>query len=116
MDLMATCVDVAGVVLPETFHNKKTVPLEGTSLRPAFADGPLPDRTICWEHYGNAGVRRGDWKLVRLHRKPWELYDLNSDPTEMIDLADKMPERVREMERLYRRWAQRCHVLNLQKK
>ncbi|MBN2580660.1 MAG: arylsulfatase [Pirellulales bacterium] len=111
IDLMATCLDVAGVDFPEQFAGADAIPPEGTSLRPAFADKPLPDRAIFWEHMGNQGVRQGDWKLVRLHNKPWELYNLQDDPTELHDLAETMPDRVDVMKAMYQSWAKRCHVL-----
>jgi arylsulfatase len=106
IDLLATCIDVAGVKFPDD----KPIPPEGTSLRPAFANHPLPDRMIFWEHIGNAGVRHGDWKLVRLKRRPWELYNLKEDPSETVNLADQEPERVARMKAEYKRWAKRAHV------
>jgi arylsulfatase len=111
IDLLPTCVDVAGVKLPEQFAGAKPIPPEGTSLKPALAGEPLPERAIYWEHIGNAGVRQGDWKLVRERGKPWELYDLSRDPTEMVDLAGEMPDRVGAMRDMYERWAERCHVV-----
>ena len=56
-------------------------------------------------------MRVGDWKLVAEYDGPWELYNMVEDRTELRDLADREPERVRQMERLYGEWAERCGVL-----
>src|SRR5688500_3981799 len=55
IDVMATCVDLAGA---------KADALEGKSLAPAFADKPLDRDALYWEHEGNRAVRIGDWKAV----------------------------------------------------
>ena len=63
VDLMATCVDVAGAKYPTEFHGKPILPMEGKSLLPAFANEPSSRDAVFWEHEGNAAVRVGDWKL-----------------------------------------------------
>ena len=90
---MPTCVDVAGASYPAEFKGQAILPMEGKSLVPAFDDEPIEREALYWEHEGNAAVRIGDWKLVRLGRKgPWELYDLNADRTELHDQAAARPE------------------------
>ena len=70
-------------------HGQAIQPMEGRSLVPAFANQPIERDALYWEHEGNAAVRVGDWKLVRLGRdpktgleRPWELYNLKADRTE----------------------------------
>ena len=43
--------------------------------------------------------------------KPWELYNMDEDRTELNDLADREPQRVKELAKLYEAWAERCGVL-----
>jgi arylsulfatase len=43
IDIMATCIDVAGATYPQQFNGKSITPLEGVSLRPAF-DGKQIER------------------------------------------------------------------------
>jgi arylsulfatase A-like enzyme len=107
IDIMATCVDVAGAKYPADTHT----PLEGRSLVPAFANQPL-DRTLYWEHEGNRAVREGDWKLVaKGPAGKWELYNMATDRTEMHDLADKNPDRTAALRKKWEAYAQRTAVL-----
>jgi len=111
VDLMATCVDVAGAKYPTEFNSKPILPMEGRSLLPAFANEPVQRDAICWEHEGNAAVRVGDWKLVRLGREgAWELYDMKSDRTELHDLASKNPDVVGKLAAKWETWATRAKV------
>jgi arylsulfatase len=112
-DIMATCVDVAGVRYPATHLGNATTPLEGLSLAPTFRGRKrqLHD-AIFWEHEGNRAVRQGKWKLVsRFEKKTWELYDIEADRSEMNDLAAAQPARAAEMVKLYDAWAARCGVV-----
>lgn len=110
IDIMATCVDVSSAKYPADRQGQKVQPMEGISLRPAFAGRSLGERPIFWEHEGNRAVRQGRWKLVSKHPGGWELYDLAADRTEMYDLAAQHPEKVQELKGLWAKWAQRCGV------
>jgi arylsulfatase A-like enzyme len=114
VDIMATCVDVAGGSYPKTYRGRPVTPLEGRSLRPVFEGKRRAGHPhICWEHEGNRAVRQGDWKLVsaRPWSAGWELYNMAGDRTELNNLAAKHPERVRAMEKLYEAWAKRCGIV-----
>lgn len=112
VDIMATCVDVAGAKYPTEFKGKAIQPMEGRSLVPAFDDKPISRGDIFWEHEGNAAVREGDWKLVRMGRKgAWELYNLQADRTELNDLASAQPERAKDLADKWDAWAKRAHVV-----
>jgi arylsulfatase len=112
IDLMATCVDVAGAKYPETYQGNRITPLEGKSLRPAFEGRQRrPHEAIYWEHEGNRAVRAGKWKLVSRYPGKWELYDLEADRTEVHDLASRNPAKAAELERLYNTWAARSQVV-----
>jgi arylsulfatase len=112
IDVMATCLDVAGVKYPKEHKGKKLTPLEGRSLVPAFDDKPIECDGIYWEHEGNRAVRVGQWKLVaKGPAAAWELYDLEADRTETHDLAAKHPGRVKEMAAKWEAWARRTNVL-----
>jgi arylsulfatase len=106
MDVMPTCLDLAGAAYPDEYKSRPLDPLDGESLLPLLRAGEEdPDRLICWEHQGNRAVRKGDWKLVALRKTPWELYDLSKDPCEENDLIDTYPEKASELKDLYKDWA-----------
>jgi arylsulfatase len=112
IDIMATCVDVGGAKYPAELNGKPIQPMEGRSLVPAFDNKAIERDAIFWEHEGNAAVRVGDWKLVRLGRNgPWELYDLKADRTELHDLAAANPDKVKELTAKWESWAARCNVM-----
>jgi len=113
MDLMATCLDVAGVEYPEHNEGRPIQPLEGESFAPVLRGEEkwTRRREIVWEHEGNCAVRQNNWKLVRKHPGQWELYDMNVDRTELNDLAEKNTPKVGELSAIYTHWAARCGVL-----
>jgi len=124
IDVMATCVDVAGCTYPSERRGRPIPPMEGVSLKPALRGEGLPERTLFWEHEGNRAVRQGPWKLVSLLRgtgharmvlptdvdESWHLYNLETDRTESVNLAEEFPERVAEMRSQYEAWAERVGV------
>jgi arylsulfatase len=111
IDLMATCVDVAGATYPQTYKDRQILPMEGKSLVPVFEGRTRqPHEALFWEHEGNRAVRQGKWKLVSVNRGDWELYDLEADRTELTNLASVEPNRIRRMAEMYERWAERCNV------
>ena len=106
IDIMATCVELAGVRYPAD-----ATPLPGRSLVPAFADRPIDRDALFWEHEGNRAIRAGRWKLVAVQGKPWELYDIEADRTELHDLAAQHPEKVAELSARWEEWAKRSNVI-----
>ena len=112
IDILPTCLEVAGAAMPAAREGVAVQPLEGRSLVPAFHAETGALRRLFWEHEGNAAVSDGDTKLVRLGRNgPWELYDLTADRTESHDLAAARPEKVRELTAAWEQWAERVHAV-----
>ena len=113
IDLMPTCVDLGQADYPATRKGQAVPGMEGQSLRPLLTgQGQFADRPLFWEHEGNAAIRVGDEKLVRLGQKgKWELYNLATDRTEQKDLSLQNPSRVRALAAQWEDWARRCQVL-----
>lgn len=113
IDIMPTCVEVAGAIYPETFNSHEILPMEGRSLVPGFGKDDPAQRLLMWEHYGNAAIRKGKWKLVRTRQGTggeWKLYDMEHDRSEMHNLADKLPEKARELAELWEKHARRTMI------
>ena len=109
IDIMATCVDLAGAEYPEFYAGNKIQPMEGKSLKSVFDSDELQDRHILFEHEGNAAIRKGKWKLVgkkvihdeTTERENWELYDIEADRSELNDLSKVFPGKVEELKTLF---------------
>lgn len=115
IDVMATCLDVAGATYPKKRGEVEVIPYGGESLVKGFPGNNLPRDTLYWEHEGNRAVMKGEWKHVSngAVNGPWELYHLRDDRCEMNDLSAKMPEKVAELDKLWQAWAARAQVLPL---
>ena len=116
---MPTLIDVAGASYPEQAFGNEIPPLDGVSLRPAFAGKPLKrGEPIFIEHENNAFVRDGRWKLVGRNVSPaegvvperWELYDMQQDRTELHNLADEKADLRDRMADAWDQWAKRVGV------
>jgi arylsulfatase A-like enzyme len=113
IDVMATCLDVAGVAPPGRVGDRPAPPPEGRSLLPAFAGRAIERDALYWEHEGNRAVRVGNWKLVaKGPGSKWELYDIPADRCEQHDLAAQHPDRVRDLTAKWEAWANRAQVLS----
>ena len=111
IDVMTTAVDLSGAEYPRERNGKAILPMEGVSLRPAFAGNPLDRKgPIFWEHEGNKAVRDGKWKLVQRHRNPWQLFDMEADRTEQRDLIAARPDLAEKMKAEWKAWAERSFV------
>ncbi|UQZ82439.1 Arylsulfatase [Paenibacillus konkukensis] len=131
MDIMATCLDAAGISYPETYNGNEIIPLEGKSLLPIFEGNEREGHEyMFWEHEGNRAVRQGKWKLLSRckmdwqftaawgfrgdrgpHEEKWELYNIEEDRIELNDLSDQYPEKVRELADRHEQWARRTGVI-----
>ena len=95
VDIFATAAGLAGADAPDN--------LDGVDLMPHLEgrDDRDPHDGFFWRQGGHMALRRGDWKLVNMHRdssKPqWELYHLPNDQSEENDLARSEPEKLAEM-------------------
>jgi arylsulfatase B len=101
-DIFATAAaNAEHVTAPEQVEGVDLVPyLTGTK------EG-RPHETLYWRQGGKAGLRHGDWKIVRMGKRndfgssKWELYDLSQDISEEVNLAESNPERLEELVRIW---------------
>lgn len=110
IDIMSTFVDITGAHYPKSFKGQEILPMEGSSLVPAFnGDKPL-ERTFCFEHEHHCAIRQGKWKLTKIKEKDWELYNIEDDRAEMNNLAEAYPSLVQHLKESWEKWAHRTYV------
>jgi arylsulfatase A-like enzyme len=109
IDIMATCLDVAGEEYPAEFAGRRPVRLEGKSLLPVFQGQQRPGHDeLCWSVPQHQAIRAGRWKAVRPRAGgPWQLFDLQADGTETVDQAASQPERTKDLAARFEAWRQR---------
>ena len=104
-DLAPTFYEMANVTYPDTYKENEIYPLRGTSLLP-FITGKTTEThsstyVFAMEHYGNAMLRKGNWKITNFIRpfalENFALYNLEDDIGEQEDLKDRSPEKYKEM-------------------
>ena len=111
IDIMPTCLEVAGADYPARFGPNDITPSEGRSLVPTFThhDWHRPG-SLFFEHEGYRAIRRKSWKLVSADLRSWELYRIENDRTENTDLSEREKPRVTRMAREWNEWASRVGV------
>jgi len=102
MDLYPTMLEMAGLSLRPKQH------VDGLSLMPLLTgSGSLPERELFF-HFPHpthatgpyASIISRDWKLIRWYNDTsgaYSLFNLAEDPGELVDLADRLPQRVKEL-------------------
>ena len=104
VDILSTCIELAGASYPGNFKGNNILPNEGTSLMNVIQGrNQDPQRAYYFNHQGTHAIIKGDWKIVREKRgdDKWHLYNLTREKTEITDLAGSMPEKVAELSTLW---------------
>ena len=130
IDIAPTILEAAGVEMPKTYHGIEQQPLDGVSMRYTFDDANAPNRKQrqYYEMFGNRAIWADGWKAVTLHAKrmpwdvnvilpfdrdEWELYHVAEDFSESTDLADKYPEKLAELRKMFDEEAWKYNVFPL---
>jgi len=119
IDIAPTILEAAGLPAPLVVNGVQQKPLEGVSMLYSFNAPEAPERheTQYFEMFGNRGIYHKGWTAVTKHRTPWdtgidavvpafdddvwELYDVTTDWTQAHDVAEKYPDRLHELQRLW---------------
>jgi arylsulfatase len=134
IDIVPTILEAAGVAQPEYVDGIRQSPIEGVSMMYTFdrknADAPSTRKTQYFEMMADRAIYHDGWiagtKVMRapwVHDSPkesvldypWELYDLRSDWTQSEDLAARNPDKLKEMQELFWKEAEKYQVLPLDK-
>jgi arylsulfatase len=130
IDVAPTILEAAGLPQPVFVNGVQQRPIEGVSMAYSFDDAKAGERhqTQYFEMSGNRGIYHKGWTAVTRHRTPWitggaklpafdddvwELYDTNTDWSQSKDLAKEMPEKLRDLQRLWLIEAVKYNVLPL---
>jgi arylsulfatase A-like enzyme len=127
IDVAPTVLEACGLPEPTLVNGVQQEPMHGTSMIYSFDDAAAPERhqTQYFEMLCNRGVYHRGWSAVAMHKRPWEsahgaidddvweLYDGANDWTQAHDLATQMPDKLRELQRLFIMEAMRFNVLPL---
>src|SRR5664280_2338844 len=132
IDIVPTILEATGVQAPEYVDGIKQKPIEGVSMAYTFkkanANAPTTHHTQYFEMIANRGIFQdgwyanttpphGPWILNAPLPAPadykWELYHLTEDYTQYNDLAAKMPDKLKEMQKVFDQEAAKYNVLPL---
>ena len=129
IDLVPTLYEAIGITPPEVLNGIPQKPIEGTSFLKSFFEANAPETrpTQYFELLVNRGIYHQGWMAssrsfvpwvpVRGEFDPltakWELYNLNEDFTQSNDLAAQHPEKLRELEAIFWKEAEKYQVLPL---
>jgi arylsulfatase len=103
IDIVPTILDLANIQKPKIWNKTPIPPAPGRSLIPSFASDQTIERaSIWWMHDGHRAIRQGDYKLVSAKKEPWALYDLKSDRAESKDLSQNLPDKRKQLERMWK--------------
>jgi arylsulfatase len=122
IDVVPTLLEICGIPAPESVDGIKQKPMEGTSFAYTFdsqnAKEPSRHKTQYFEMMGQWALYHEGWLLsTKVNRAPWQafgaanpdplnnqvlqLYDLNTDFSQSQDLADKYPDKVKELKKMF---------------
>lgn len=111
MDVLPTCLDIAGIRYPQQFCGKKMSSPDGLSILPCIRNKKMPDRDLFFEHQTSCAIISDGWKLVRnTGKQPWELINMKTDPFEMNNLSSQYPAVVKALEKRWNHWAEKHSV------
>jgi arylsulfatase A-like enzyme len=130
IDIAPTLLAILNLKVPDSIEGYKQQPMDGVSMYYSFNDANAENRKKVqyYEMFGNRAIWKDGWKAVTLHgnRMPWdlnamfdfnkdewELYNLNQDPTETNNLAQKNPEKLAQLKKLWDQEAMKYNVYPL---
>ncbi len=126
VDVAPTILEAAKLPEPRMVNGVPQVPMDGKSLVYTFDAAKAPERhtTQYFEIAGNRAIYHDGWFAGTIHRAPWErtprvplledvweLYDVRNDFSLVNDLAAAKPEKLKELQALFLKEAERNHVL-----
>jgi arylsulfatase len=132
IDIVPTILEATGIRAPEVVDGIQQKPIEGVSMVYTFdaanADAPSTHHIQYFEMAANRGIYNDGWyantvppvppwelnaKMPDVNDYKWELYNLSEDYSQANDLAEKMPDKLKEMQALFAQEANKYQVFPL---
>ncbi|MBB1093527.1 arylsulfatase [Rhodopseudomonas palustris] len=128
IDVVPTILEAASLPEPSAVNGTLQLPIVGNSMVYTFADPKAASthKTQYFEIFGNRAIYSDGWLAGTVHRaawetKPrraleqdvWELYDTRSDFSLVNDLAATNPDKLKELQDLFMKEAEKNSVLPL---
>ena len=133
IDIVPTILEATGIPAPDVVDGIPQKPIEGTSFMYTFdkanANAPSRHTTQYFEMMGDHAIYHDGWiASTKVMRPPWivagavsqdpasfpyELYDVTHDWTQFNNVADKYPDKVKEMDKLFWEEAAKYQVMPL---
>jgi arylsulfatase A-like enzyme len=125
-DIVPTILEACGLEMPKVYKGAEQYPLSGVSMSYTFdakPDGPTKKETQYYAMLGTRAIWHKGWKAVAMHvplvgtghfdKDKWELYHVDEDRAESNNLADKYPEKLEELIKIWFAEAEKNLVLPL---
>jgi arylsulfatase len=127
IDVVPTILEAAGLPEPRIVNGTPQRPIEGVSMLYSWDEARAPSRHQIqyFEMFGNRGIYFDGWFAGTVHIKPWgkventftedkwELYHVKEDFSMSTDLAEKHPDVLAELQRVFLAEAVKYNVLPL---
>jgi len=128
IDVVPTILEAANLPEPTEVNGVAQTPIAGTSMLYSFNDVDAPSHrtTQYFETGGHRAIYNDGWVAASFHGVPWELsgsigfenstwelYNIEEDFSEAVDLAEKYPEKVAELEKIFDVEAKKYNVYPL---
>src|SRR5688572_7254353 len=126
VDIAPTVLEAANLPEPKTVNGVTQAPMEGVSMVYTFDNAKAAERhtTQYFEIFGNRAIYHEGWVAATVHKAPWEaeprrglaedvweLYNVDEDFSESTDLAKSNPAKLKELQALFMKEAERYRVL-----
>ena len=126
VDVAPTVLEACQLPEPRQVNGVDQYPMDGVSMVYTLDDPGAEERhrTQYFEMFGNRGIYHDGWVACTRHSIPWllvenpplsedvwELYHVDADFSEAVDLAAEQPEKLKELQDLFMKEAERNHVL-----
>jgi arylsulfatase len=126
IDVAPTALEAATLPEPKWVNGVEQRPMDGVSMLYTVDDAKAADRrtTQYFEMFGNRAIYHDGWVAATRHSIPWlmvplppvkddvwELYNVAEDFSQADNLADKNPAKLKELQDLFLKEAERNNVL-----